>query len=139
MTAPTLDDPVVAAAYLRGLLATPVEAHRMAQQIDAMPEHDRVLVLVWLAARVPGTVSDAIHSLPCLAGCAHRRHEPDVCLAAYVDDTGVEATCECGHDPAAPEVLVLTPARAAAEAYAHDERCAYADDERADERAERAL
>lgn len=119
MTAPTLpDNSTAAAAFLRHLWASPVEAREAVDRIGQMCEQDRILVLLDLATRAPGFVSEALNSLPCLQGCDHRRHEGERCLAALLDDAGLDALCPCGP----PLVSVPTHEETADEARRHEGR-----------------
>lgn len=118
MTSPTLpDNSVAAAAYLRILFASTVEARQAVDRIESLSEQDRILFLIAVAERAPGSVSDALNTLPCLHGCSHRRHDGERCLAALLDDAGLDALCPCGP----PLVSVPAHEETAEEARRHED------------------
>lgn len=108
-----------AGLYLARVFNAPVEAREAVDRIVSLPEHDRVLVLLHLAERALGSVSDAINNLPCFEGCEHRRHDGDVCGALYVDTDGMDRNCQCN---TAPAPVVPTHPETPAEARAHEDR-----------------
>lgn len=119
MTSPTLpDNSVAAAAYLRILFASTVEAREQVDRIESLSEQDRILFLLTVAQQAPSTVADAITGLPCLDGCAHVRHLGETCAAAYIDVDGAESHCPCGP----PLVSVPAHEETADEARRHEDR-----------------